>query len=474
MHSKPGVLSKRFGIIIVTAMMLVMAACTQGGNSNGGTTAPEQSEKATESATNESAVKQETIEITVWDKAKPDDILKPVYDEIFAEFEEKYPHIKVKHEVQPAGNNDREVFVTSMAGGNGPDAYASAYFPIMSDWAKQGFALDLTSFWETYADKDQYLPSAMAAGTIDGKIYGIPNNMYTMGLLYNKKLFKEAGLDPNKAPANWDEFVDYAKKLTIPDKNQYGYALLGMDWADWWFEYYVWQAGGDLTTKNEDGSVTLDFSKQPAVTALQFYKDLKWKHKVVQKNIVQDIGDNQKDFFLGRVGMILSASDWFAGVVQGGMDLNDIGFAPYPVGPAGVAPSQTGGQYWIVNPKVPKERQDAALTYVAFRNSKESLEKMLKFQSENGILPNLLSVRKDVDASQFSSNVPADLVSSVTKTAENVQLEYFLKERLGSYVVKAIQKVLTDESADPLAELTAAEKLAQKEVADPYNKEIKE
>ncbi|MNI17154.1 Multiple sugar-binding protein precursor [compost metagenome] len=472
MHNRLGIRGKWLGTVMVSAMLLITAACDTGTESKSSTEGGGGSNK-TASTTDTNAANKEPIEITVWDKTKPDDILKPVYDEIFAEFEAKYPHIKVKHEVQPTGTNDREVFITSMAGGNGPDAYAAAYFPIIGDWVKQGLALDLTSRWQSYADKDQYLPSAMAAGTIDGKVYGIPNNMYTMGLMYNKKLFKEAGLDPNKAPANWDEFVDYAKKLTDPAKSQYGYALLGMDWADWWFEYYVWQAGGDLTTKNADGSVTLDFSKQPTVTALQFYKDLKWKHKVVQKNIVQDIGDNQKDFFLGRVGMILSASDWFMGAVQGGMDLKEVGFSPFPVGPSGKAPSQTGGQYWIINPKVPKERQNAAFTYVTFRNSKESTEKLLKFQSQNGVLPNLLSVRKDVDASQFSKNVPADLVTSVVKTAQNVQLEYFLKERLGSYVVKAIQKVLTDEKADPLTELKAAEELAQREVVDPYNKEIK-
>ncbi|BBH24559.1 sugar ABC transporter substrate-binding protein [Paenibacillus baekrokdamisoli] len=477
MHKRLRTSGKWLSILMVIAMLVITAACGKGNDpkssTEGESGTPQKTNNAAGSTTEENVANNEPVEITVWDKTKPDDILKPVYDEIFAEFDAKYPNIKVKHEVQPTGTNDREVFVTSMAGGNGPDAYAAAYFPIIGDWVKQGFALDLTSQWQSYADKDQYLPTAMAAGTIDGKVYGIPNNMYTMGLMYNKKLFKAAGLDPDKAPANWDEFVDYAKKLTDPGKNQYGYALLGMDWADWWFEYYVWQAGGDLTTKNADGTVTLDFSKQPTVTALQFYKDLKWKYKAVQKNIVQDIGDNQKDFFLGRVGMILSASDWFMGAVQGGMDLNEVGFSPFPVGPSGKAPSQTGGSYWIINPTVPKERQDAAFTYVAFRNSKESTEKMLKFQSDNGVLPNLLSVRKDVDASQFSKNVPADLVTSVVKTAENVQLEYFLKERLGSYVVKAIQKVLIDEKADPLTELKAAEVLAQREVVDPYNKEIK-
>ena len=463
------------GLTIALAMLFVSAACGGSGMKDGSPdgSAVQPSETAPPAASSKSPDPGKIVEITVWDQPKADEITKPVWDEVFKAFDEKYPNIKVKHELAPSGTNDREVFVTAMAGGNGPDAYQSAHFPIIGDWVKQGFALDLTAYWNNYAEKDQFLESAMQAATIDGKIYGIPTSMYVMGLLYNKKLYQEAGLDPEKAPANWDEFAQFAQKLTKPEKNQYGYTILGMEWADWWFEYYVWQAGGDLTTRNPDGTVTLDFSKQPAVTALQYYKDLKWKYKVVQKNVVQDYKDNQNDFFQGRSAMILFGSEGFRALVQNGMDLNEIGFAPFPAGPSGKAPSQMGGTYWIVNPKTSKEKQDAAIQYIQFRESKEVKEKFLQFQSENGILPNLLSVRKDVDPSKYLENVPPTLVDSVRKAAETTQLEYFLKERLTPYVVKAIQKVLTDEKADPLTELKKAEELAQREVVDPYNQEVK-
>ena len=469
------------GAALLALLLVLSSACggagggSEGSPSGSGSAAPSSDAggSATESAAAGGAENGQTVEITVWDQPKADDILKPVWDEIYQQFEQENPNIKVHHELAPNGTNDREVFVTAMAGGNGPDAYGAAHFPIIGDWVKQGFALDLTDYWNRYEDRDQYLDSAMQAANIDGKIYGIPNSMYVMGLLYNKTLYRDAGLDPEKPPANWDEFAQYAQKLTKPDKNQYGYTILGMEWADWWFEYYVWQAGGDLTTRNDDGTVTLDFSKQPAVTALQFYKDLKWKYKVVQKNVVQSYQDNYNDFFQGRSAMILGSSDGFGSLVQNGMDLNDIGFAPFPVGPSGQAPSQMGGAYWIVNPKTSKEKQDAAIKYIEFRQSKEVLEKILQFQSDNGILPNLLTVRKDVDPTNYLQNVPQELVDNVRKAAENTHLEYFLKERLTPYVVKAVQKVLTDAGADPLTELKAAEALAQREVIDPYNKEVK-
>lgn len=475
----------KLSLCMVLALLLVLSACS-GGNDN---KAPKENDgqaqgggqQAGEGAGAEGNAPSpgtepdgdHKIEITTWDAVNPDDMRKPFFDEVFAAFEKEHPNIIVKREAMPASVGDREIFVTSMAGGSGPDAYHYGHFPIMGDWIKQGFALDLTSRWEAFAGKDQYLPSSLEAGTYNGALYGVPNTMYIMGLVYNKKRFEEAGLDPNVAPETWDEFVEFGKKLTDKSKQQYGYALLGMEWADWFFEYYVWQAGGDLTTRHEDGTVTLDFTKDWTVQALQFYKDMKWKHEMVQNNVVQSMDDNVNDFFQGRAAMMLHSSEVFGGLVAGGMDLNEIGFAPYPKGPAGKNPAQMGGAYWLINPQSSKEKQDAAFTYITYMTSKEVVEKKLQFDMDNGVLPNLLTYRQDVDPSQFASSVSPDLVANVKRAAETTQLEYFLKERLGSYVTQAVQKVLTDANADPLTELRKAEELAQREVVDPYNAEMK-
>jgi len=461
--------------VLLTFVLLILSACgsstnvsnNKNGSSTGGAEAPKENTVVDE------VKKEEIVEIVVWDLPKADDVKRPLREQLFAEFDAKYPNIKVKHEQSPVGTSDRQVFVTAMAGGQGPDAYQSAYFPIIGDWVKQELALDLTPYWNEWADKDKFISSSMMQSTIDGKVYGIPRNMYVMGLLYNKALFKEAGLDPENPPTDWDSFVEAGKALTKPEKQQYGYSLLGMDWADWFFEYYVWQAGGDLTTKLEDGSVQLDFTKDATVKALQFYKDLKWTHQVTQQNVLQDFDDNQNDFFQSRAAMILYPSDGFGKLMEKGSDINEIGYSPMPSGPAGIAPSQTGGAYWIINPKIDKAKQDAAWTYISFMTSKEATESEMQFMMDNGIVPNLLSLRNDVNPAQYAEGVPQNLVEGVAQAAENTQLEYFLKERLSPYIVKAIQKVLTDKNADPLTALQEAEKIAQTEVADPYNLEIK-
>ncbi|MDQ0897813.1 extracellular solute-binding protein [Paenibacillus sp. V4I7] len=447
---------------VALSSVLLLSAC--GGKT--ATTSPSSSPAGNTPA----AASAKPIEITVWDKPAADNPVKPYLEKQFAAFDAQFPNIKVKHEELATGGKDREQYLTAMAGGQGPDATPNNPYPDMEKYIKQGFALDITDRWNSYADKGNYIPSSLEAANRDGKVYGVPNDMYVTPLIYNKKLFKEAGLDPAKPPATWDEFVDAAKKLTDPSKGQIGYNILGMDWADWFFEYYVWQAGGDLTKKNDDGTATLTFTSDPAVTALQFYKDLKWKHKVVQKNVVQSLDDNNKDFYTGHTGMTVGWVDWFTAK---GMDINDIGAMPFPAGPSGKSPSQVGGAYWTINAKTTKEKQDAAWTYVTFMSSKNFYDGRLNYTKEIGQFPNLLTFRTDLDTSKIYEGIPADIVANIKKAASDTHLEYFLKDRLSKYVVAAIQKVLLDQNADPKAELQKQQDLAQKEVIDKYNAEVK-
>jgi len=449
-------------------MVSVMSACASSPNSNPGvssTNTGEQSQTENPAASTD----PEEVEIVIWDKVRDDDPAKTIKMQIQHDFDTKYPHIKVKHEVLAEGN-DRQIFLTAMAGGQGPDAYQLAHFPVVGDWIRQGFALDLSEYWANYEDKEQFLPSAMEHATVEGKVYGIPNSLYVMGLFYNKDHFADAGLDPEAPPQTWEEFVEVGEKLIQKDNSRYPYALLGMDWADWYFEYYVWQAGGDLTTLHEDGTVELDFTKEATVKALEFYRDMKWEHNMVQKNVLQSYDENMNDFVQERASMVVTSHQWIPGFVNNGLNF---GFAPLPKGPAGVAPSQAGGQFWIINPTITKAKQDASWTYITYMMSKEVQEKLMTFAEEEGQVPELLPVRSDVDPSQYTSSVSPELVASVQKVAEHTQLEYYLKERLGPYITKAIQTVLTDENADIMSALKEAEQLAQKEVIDPYNAEIK-
>ncbi|WP_256761904.1 extracellular solute-binding protein [Cohnella sp. WQ 127256] len=451
-------------LTVLLTSAIVLTACGSSKNTPAASTGASATTPAVESAsaTPEPA---KDVEITVWDQPNDDDPNKKVQEEIFAAFDAEYPHIKVKRE--KLDDKYRDKYLVAMAGGVGPDAWHAAAFPDIQKYIANGFVLDLTDRLNAWADKDKMMAATMEAGKKDGKYYGLTYDAYVMTFAYNKKLFKEAGIE--KPPATWDEFREVAKKLTDPAKGTYGFNILGLEFADWFFEYFPWQAGGDLTVRNDDGTATLTFTSEPVVQALQFYKDLKWTDKVVQKNVVQSLVDNLKDFAAGKVGMEIGNVDWFTG---NGMNIQDIGLMPFPKGPVGKNPGQVGGSYWTINAKTSPEKQDAAWTYITYMASKEVAEKKLQFSADNGAFPGLLQVRTDVDVTKFFANIPADLTAVVAETAADPHLEYFLKERLTPYVVGAVQKILLDEKADPKAELQKAQDLAQKEIVDKYNADV--
>ncbi|MEK0314601.1 extracellular solute-binding protein [Cohnella sp. 56] len=458
--------------IVVAASLVALTACNSGDTkkSDASATPSESSTSSSQSApSSESASPSEdpVVEITAWDLQPADSPIKALKDAQFEAFEKLHPNIKVTH-IDNSQSNGREKFLTAVAGGEGPDISEPA-FPDMQVYIQKGIAADITDLINSSPEKDRFIDGSFDLATKNGKIYGIPDYMYSTGLLYNKKLFKNAGID--HPPATWEEFATTAQTLQEKNPGTVGFDILGMDWADWHFEYYVWQAGGDLTELQPDGTVKLQFTSEASVKALQYYKDLKWKYKVTQKNVVQDYPENQKDFYTGHSAMILGGSS-ISDFTGKGMDPNDIGFAPFPVGPSGKAPSQVGGAFYMVNAKSSPEKQKAAFIYAMFFMSKEQQEYFAQFYQDNGLGLNPLTVVKDLDVTKYIKDVPADFVAAVQKAAADPHLEYYLKSSLSSYLVKPIQKILLDPNADPASELQKAQVLAQKEVIDKYNQDV--
>lgn len=465
-----GGLKKTGAAIIVFALIAsIMAACgsdtsSNGNNQGGVTSAP--------TATADSGIadagekEPEIVEITVWDKPAPDSAQKAIQETLFAEFDELYPHIKVTHEDITQSS---EKFMAAVAGGQQPDVFYTS-FPNMQVYMRTGIVADITDLVNESNLKDIFIEGAFELATENGKIYGVPNDMYTTGLYYNKKLFANAGIA--KAPETWEEFAEVAKAVQAANPGTTGFDILGMDWADWHFEYYAWQAGGDLTELQPDGTVKLTFDSEPVVQALQYYKDLKWTHQVVQSNVLQSVEENNQDFYTGKAAMILGATDSFTVFVSKGMDPNDIGFAPYPKGPAGISLAQAGGQFAAISPTALPEKKKAAFEYIKFMTSKESKEAQLQFKKDNGLGSNPLSVIRDIDTTEYIEDMPEDFVAAIKEAAKNQRLEYYLKSSLSSYIVKPIQKVLLDKNTDPLTELKEAQNLAQKEVIDKFNQDV--
>ncbi len=95
-------------------------------------------------------------------------------------------------------------------------------------------------------------PAARNVATVNGKVIAIPALIDNLALVYNKRLFAQAGISPPNANWTWTDFENAAIKLTNPAKKQFGWAYVndGSEDTVWRFWAMLWQAGGSILTRD--------------------------------------------------------------------------------------------------------------------------------------------------------------------------------------------------------------------------------
>ena len=158
---------------------------------------------------------------------------KKVMDELVAKWNEttgKEKGIKFVYEVRE-GDIGTDIDV-AMAAGNAPELFETSN----RAYAQDGKLLALDDVEGGQEIIDKYKDKFTLGWKVDGKIYSIPFSASTRGLIYNKDMFKEAGLvDENGEPTppkTWDELVEYAKILTDKSSDKYG-IIFPLKWGTW-------------------------------------------------------------------------------------------------------------------------------------------------------------------------------------------------------------------------------------------------
>ncbi|MET7394787.1 sugar ABC transporter substrate-binding protein [Dactylosporangium sp. NPDC005572] len=185
--------------------------------------------------------------ITLWTRAATESISKAYAAAYNATH-------KNKVEVTAYPNEEYPAKLASAAGAKAlPDLFASDVV-FAPQYASQGLWLDITDKFGALAVKDKVAPAHVRNGTWKGKNYAVPHTIDMSVMLYNKDLFKQAGLDPEKAPTNLTEFAAAARAV---DKlggdingTYFGGNCGGCNVFTLWPS--VWAAGGDVM--NEDGT----------------------------------------------------------------------------------------------------------------------------------------------------------------------------------------------------------------------------
>jgi multiple sugar transport system substrate-binding protein len=237
------------------------------------------------------------------------DLETPYWQGLKAEFEAAHPNITVEFQTVP-GDELFDKLLAQIAAGNPPDA---AY---VSDWMTGAFAqegglapLDDYVSKSNMIDLKDYVPAFLESSKVGDVQYGLPLTSETTGLFYRTDRFEEAGLDPNKPPTTWDEFQQYAEKLTNKEQNKYGFAVFApVDEAAYNFYPWLWQAGGDQLNPDDPTDVVWD--SEEGQRAADYYANLA---KYAPPDLLNaSAWDARVPFANGDVAMLM-AGGWLVG-----------------------------------------------------------------------------------------------------------------------------------------------------------------
>ncbi|MDP9260379.1 MAG: extracellular solute-binding protein, partial [Actinomycetota bacterium] len=160
------------------------------------------------------------------------------------EFEKANPGIKVKSvQYQWTG----PTFAAKLAAGTLPTVF-TVPFTDGRTLGNNGQLADLTKYVKALPYYKRYNPAVIAEGTSSkGKIIAVPTAAYAQALHYNRKLFTQAGLDPNSPPKTWADVAADAK-IIAQKTGATGYAQMGKDdnTAGWILTTMVYSLGGRM------------------------------------------------------------------------------------------------------------------------------------------------------------------------------------------------------------------------------------
>lgn len=352
------------GIAGSAALALVLAAC------GGGSSSSTDNKASGQPSTDPSSLK---ASLTWWDTSDPTNEA-PTFKALVKQFEAKYPNVKVNYQSVPFGDAQNK-FKTAAAAHKGTPDILRAEVAWVSDFAAQGYLYQLDGT-PLMADKSDFLPTPLGADEYNGHVYGVPQVTDTLALMYNKKLFKKAGI--SSPPTTWDEVAKDAQQL----KSKAGVGGIYINSAGYFLLPFMYGEGGDLVdTQNKKITVNSPANVKGITTAQNLVKS-----GAAVKPVANDpYGTMMTLFKEGKVAMIINGP-WEVKNIESDPNFGgfaNLGIAPVPAGSAG-AGAPVGGHNYVISSDMPESKAAAAIAFVKFMDSAQSQAFVAK---QLGLLP---------------------------------------------------------------------------------------
>ena len=222
------------------------------------------------------------------------------------DFQKQNPTIEIVHNSTIPYEQYQQKLAAAAPAGQGPDV-VNLYYGWLGKYTQSGYLLELPPavFPAATLEKD-FFPVVQGA-KLQGKYWGVPTAVRTLALFYNKDIMSASGLDPNKPPTTWEEFVDTAIKTTKRGSDG-KLETAGFAWGpdgqghQWWREALNRQNG---IPPMSDDLKKLNWTDPRAVEAFTWWTDLVTKHKVGEPGFYTD---DQTSFKTGHAALHIDGS----------------------------------------------------------------------------------------------------------------------------------------------------------------------
>jgi ABC-type glycerol-3-phosphate transport system substrate-binding protein len=396
-----------------------------------------------------------------------------------AEFQKAHPSIKVKSvEYQWTG----PTFAAKLAAGTLPTVF-TVPFTDARTLGDNGQLADLTDGVKALPYYSKYNPAVLAEG-IDAKkqIVALPTAAYAQALHYNRKLFAQAGLDPNKPPTTWAQLQSDALKIA-QKTGKAGYVQMAKDdnTAGWILTTLVYALGGRME-KGTGSHAVATLNNPQTVAALNLLKHMRWTDNSMGSNFDYGWSDINQAFAAGTVGMYISGSDVYTNLVQASnIDPSIYGLAALPLAKNKNAGVLGGGTLVAVKPKANAAEKAAALKWIDFYYEQPLITKAQAIRNARTLVANKQPV--GVPALPVFNKTQYDLANTWIKPYINVpitQMKPFTTGIFNQQLIPepavatqsvyhsldaVVEAVLTDKNADIQGMLQQANSAAQQAIS---------
>ncbi|MCY1706301.1 ABC transporter substrate-binding protein [Pannonibacter sp. SL95] len=350
--------------------------------------------------------------------------------------------------------------ITASRGGNAPQlsvALSADMFTLIDE----ELIVPFDDYIKTDADKawlNGFYPAFMENSQTGGKTYGIPFQRSTPVMYWNKEAFKEAGLDPEVAPATWEELVSFGQKLTKKDANgnvtQWGVRIPTSGFPYWLFQGLT--TPNDVILANSDGNKT-NFDDPKVIEAAQYLVDLSTKHGVMEPGIVE-WGATPKAFFERQAAIMWTTTGNLTNVRKNAPF--EFGVAMLPANKRRGAP--TGGGNFYLFKGSSDEQLAAAVDFVKWISAPEQAA---KWTIATGYVAPRADAWETAAMQAYAADFPAVTVARDQLAHAVAELATYQNQRVTGFLNDALAAAITGQK-DVATALKEAQAQADAVLAD--------